>query len=266
MMRAIAVTVLLAIGAAEAAADHRAAPQDTPIFMPAHEALLKKARDGTIDVYFVGDSITRRWHGTDYPAHKANWEANFFGWNAANFGWGADTTHNVLWRMTHGELDGVEPKVIVLMIGTNNLSSLPPEGSEGAAAAEAAKVEEVVGGVRAILDVFDQKAPDARVVLVGVMPRNAGGRPTMKPTIDEINVRLAKFADGERIRFLNVNSKLADEEGLFLDGVCEDGVHLSTKGYQIWADQLKPIFTEWLGPPAKVDNAPPATGVPQVAE
>src|SRR6059036_2987416 len=81
----------------------------------AHEQLLAKAKRGGIDVYFEGDSIVRRWGATDYPDLLANWTQNFFGWNAADFGWGADTTENILWRLTHGELDDVRPKVIVLL-------------------------------------------------------------------------------------------------------------------------------------------------------
>ena len=73
----------------------------------AHEQLLEKARKGGIDVYFLGDSITRRWGATDYPEFLANWNTNFFGWNAANFGWGADQIENILWRVENGELDGV---------------------------------------------------------------------------------------------------------------------------------------------------------------
>ena len=81
----------------------------------AHKILLGKARRGGIDLYFVGDSITRRWDGTDYPEFVANWNKNFFGWNAADFGWGGDTTQNILWRLENGELDGVNPKVIVIL-------------------------------------------------------------------------------------------------------------------------------------------------------
>ena len=88
----------------------------------AHAQLLEKARSGRIDVYFAGDSITRRWGATDYPDLLAHWRQTFFGWNAANFGWGGDTTHNILWRLENGELDGVNPKVIVLQAGTNNLA------------------------------------------------------------------------------------------------------------------------------------------------
>lgn len=234
-------------------------PQDNPLFMPAHEALLAKTKQGVIDVYFLGDSITRRWHANDYPAHQENWRQNFTGWNAANFGWGADTTQNALWRITNGELGGVNPKIVVLMIGTNNLGDAPPDD-------EQAKVDEVTGGTQAILDVVREKAPQARIVLMGITPRNANGSPAIMPTIDKINARLAALADGERIVFLNINDRLADENGKLFDGVTNDGLHLSNQGYQIWADALKPLFTEWLGPPASEDNAPPPTGIPNVGQ
>src|ERR1051326_1702141 len=105
----------------------QAPPADKPVARTdrnsqiAHEQLLAKARHGGIDLYFLGDSITRRWGATDYPEFLANWKQNFYGWNAANFGWGGDTTQNVLWRLENGELDGVNPKIIVLLIGTNNV-------------------------------------------------------------------------------------------------------------------------------------------------
>ena len=77
----------------------------------AHAQLLEKARKGGIDIYFEGDSITRRWGASD-PAYKenlANWTSNFFGWNAADFGWGADLIQHILWRLENGELDGCNP-------------------------------------------------------------------------------------------------------------------------------------------------------------
>src|SRR5437016_7371919 len=93
----------------------------------AHEQLLEKAKKGGIDLYFEGDSIIRRWGTSDvkYADFLANWKENFFGWNAANFGWGGDTTANILWRLQNGELDGVNPKVIVLMAGTNDVGNNP---------------------------------------------------------------------------------------------------------------------------------------------
>ena len=97
------------------------APADQPAArtdqnsLTAHTQLLEKAKRGSIDIYFEGDSITRRWGATDYPDFLANWNQNFFGWNAANFGWGADSIQNILWRLNNGELDGVNPKIIVLL-------------------------------------------------------------------------------------------------------------------------------------------------------
>src|SRR6266567_9213164 len=125
----------------------QAAPRTDQNSLLAHSQLLEKARHGDIDIYFEGDSITRRWGATDYPELLANWKQNFFGWNAADFGWGADKTENILWRLENGELEGVNPKVIVLLAGTNNVGhSVPPGGDD-------AKVSDVTSGIQAILKV-----------------------------------------------------------------------------------------------------------------
>ena len=105
-----------------------------PNSLVAHCQLLAKAKQGGIDVYFEGDSITRRWAATDYPALMAHWNQNFFGWNAADFGWGADQTQNILWRLENGELDGVNPRVVVLLTGTNNVGSTSVSGNTEARA------------------------------------------------------------------------------------------------------------------------------------
>ena len=117
---------LLPFALIHAAQADRPVPRTDRNSQIAHEQLLDKARRGRIDVYFAGDSITRRWGATDYPELLANWRQNFFGWNAANFGWGADGVEHMLWRIENGELDGVNPKVVVLMIGTNNVGFAPP--------------------------------------------------------------------------------------------------------------------------------------------
>jgi lysophospholipase L1-like esterase len=225
----------------------------------AHEQLLAKAHAGDIGVYFLGDSITRRWGASDaqYRTLLANWKQNFFGWNAADFGWGGDTTQNILWRVSHGELDDVHPKVIVLMAGTNNLAQAGPVKWNDATAAD------VGNGIRAIVTLCRQKAPGARIVLMGVTPRNDDMG--MMPVINAINVRLAKLADGHRVRYLNINARLADADGMLYDGMTDaDHLHLSVKGYQVWADALKPVLTEWLGPPAATDSAPAPTGDPSL--
>jgi lysophospholipase L1-like esterase len=225
----------------------------------AHEQLRDKARRGGIDVYFEGDSITRRWGTSDaqYREFLENWRRNFFGWNAADFGWGADTVQNVLWRVSNGELDGVRPKVIVLLAGTNNVGNAPREG------VDASVVDDVAGGITAIVAVMRAKAPDATIVLTGVTPRrDRNGGTTLMPTIGAINTRIAGLADGARVRYIDINSRLAGPDGVLVDGMTVDGLHFSVAGYQVWAYALKPIFRELLGPPAATDHAPPPTGDP----
>ncbi len=222
----------------------------------AHEQLVAKAKRGRIDVYFEGDSITRRWGALDYPDLLQNWKANFFGWNAANFGWGADRVENILWRLENGELDNVHPKVIVLLAGTNNVGNrVPPEGIESAAAS-------VTKGLQAVIRVMQAKAPSAVIILMGIFPRN-DNRAVM-PVIDRINGSLAGIADGRKIRYLNINDKLAEPGGKLREGMLNDRdkLHPLLPGYQVWADALKPLLTELLGPPASEDHAPPPTGDP----
>ena len=235
--------------------EHKAIERRDPNSRAAHEQLLAKAKQGQIDVYFQGDSITRRWGALDYPKLLENFTQNFHGWNAGNFAWGGDNTHNILWRLQNGELDGVSPKVVVLQAGTNNL---PWRG-----AANESHVEDVVDGIEAIIAKFQDRTPDATIVLTAVFPRTQNL--ALALTISKINGRLQELAIGERIRFLNINDKLADSTGKLLPGVSSDGLHLEEKGYQIWADSLKPILTEILGPAANEDHAPPATGDPSAA-
>jgi xylan 1,4-beta-xylosidase len=221
----------------------------------AHEQLLAKRTQGRIDVYFVGDSITRRWGATDYPDFLAHWNATFSGWNAGDFGWGADGTQHILWRLQHGELDGVDPKVIVILAGTNNVgSTAAPPGKT------AEKVADVTSGLKAIVDLCRRKAPRATIVLTAIFPRN--DNMAVLPEIEAINANLAKLADGRAVRFLNVNDTLADARGTLFEGMAGDKLHPTLKGYQAWADGLTPILAELLGPRAAADLAPPPTGDP----
>lgn len=222
----------------------------------AHEQLLAKTKQGRIDVYFEGDSITRRWGATDYPQLLENWNKNFFGWNAADFGWGADRIENILWRLENGELDGLNPKVIVLLAGTNNVGKRLP--SSGASSV----IEDVTAGIQAVLRVMQAKAPDATVILMAIFPRN--DNMDVMPEIDAINANLVRLADGPKVRFLNINDQLAGPGGVLHEGMmnANDKLHPTVQGYQVWADALKPLLTELLGPPAKEDHAPPPTGDP----
>ena len=250
--------LLFVIGACAALAQ---TPADRPVSrtdensLIAHQQLLDKAKKGGIDVYFEGDSITRRWGATDYPALLANWKENFLGWNAADFGWGADTIQNILWRLDNGELDGVNPKIIVLLAGTNNVGNIaPPDGPD-------AKAADITRGLQAILQRFQSKAPYSVIVVTAVFPRN--DNIAVMPVIDKVNDNLSKLSDGKKIRYVNLNAKLADPGGKLFEGMMNpDKLHPAVKGYQIWADELRPIFTEILGPPKAEDHAPPPTGDP----
>ena len=240
----------------------RELPADQPVFrrdansLVAHSQLLAKAKQSAIDVYFEGDSITRRWGATDYPELLANWKQNFFGWNAADFGWGADQTQNILWRLENGELDGVNPKVVVLLAGTNNVSDLSAPGDARA------RADDITRGLQAILHVIQEKAPAATIIVMGIFPRN--DNMAFIPLIDSINRSLSEFADGRRVRYLNINDKVAAGDGRLLDGMmnAKDKLHPTVKAYQVWADALRPVLTELLGPPGSVDHAPPPTSDP----
>ena len=262
-LAAAATTLAIGLSAAGAqtAAGAPAPPADRPAprtdqnSITAHQQLLEKARAGGTDVYFIGDSIARRWGATDYPQFLANWKENFFGWNAGDFAWGADRIENILWRLENGELDGVNPKVIVILAGTNNVGARP---------VGAAKVAEITRGLAGVVSLCRQKAPGATIILTAIFPRN--DNMAVMPDITAINANLARLADGKRVRYLDINDKLADQDGKLLDGMMNaDKLHPALKGYQVWADALKPILTEVLGPPASTDHAPPPTGDPSAA-
>jgi lysophospholipase L1-like esterase len=225
-------------------------PRTDPNSHIAHEELLAKRDAGDIDLYFVGDSITRRWGALDYPEMLAHWKQTFHGWNAANFAWGGDRTENILWRLANGELAGVDPKVIVIQAGTNNVGSRPG-GPE--------KVEAITAGIAAIIESCRQRAPDAALVLTAIFPRSDPG---VVAEIDAIDANLARLAREQNIAYIDINDQIAGADGLLLDAMTSDGLHLSKVGYAVWAKALRPVLTRLLGPPAEVDSAPPPTGNP----
>jgi lysophospholipase L1-like esterase len=135
----------------------------------------------------------------------------------------------------------------MLLAGTNNVGA-------------GATAEDVTRGIQEIVRVMQAKAPSAKIVLTAVFPRN--DRMPLVPVIDRVNIDLAKWAEAAKVRFLNVNDKLADKDGKLFEGMTGDRLHPTVKGYQVWADALKPVLTELLGPPAKEDHAPAPTGDP----
>ena len=125
-------------------------------------------------------------------------------------------------------------------------------------------VADIMRGLKAMLNVMQSKAPEAVIIVMGIFPRN--DNMALMPAIDKINTNLSQIADGTKIRYLNINDRLADKNGRLLDGMMNpnDKLHPAIKGYQVWADALKPILRDLLGPPAKEDHAPPPTGNPSV--
>ena len=217
----------------------------------AHAELVRKAGAGVIDVYFIGDSITRRWGALDYPELLANFQEAFFGWNAANFGWGGDRTENILWRLDNGELGGVSPKIFVVQAGTNNLGDFE-SGEE--------RSEAVAAGVEAIVERCRRHAPDALVVVTGLFARR--DRPELNASIAAVNSRLAAYADGRSVRYVDINDRLVDSRGVLREEMSEDGLHLTLAAYRVWSAALQPILAERLGARAERDLAPPPTGNP----
>jgi lysophospholipase L1-like esterase len=193
-----------------------------------HEALRERARKGGVDVLFLGDSITQGWEGNG----KEVWRKRFEPLRAANFGIGGDRTEHVLWRLTGGrELEGLRPRVVVLMIGTNNM--------------RVNSAEEIAGGVTAVVRELNKQLPEAKVLLLGIFPRGAEAHDMFRDKIKEVNKRLAKL-EGRRVRFLDVGDKFLDKEGNLPKEVMPDALHLSAKGYAIWADAIEPALTEML--------------------
>jgi lysophospholipase L1-like esterase len=132
----------------------------------------------------------------------------------------------------------------------------------GAQPGDAAKVAEITRGLTAILNICREKAPQATIILTAIFPRN--DNMAVMPNIDQINANIARLADGRKVRYLDVNGKLADRDGRLFDGMMNerDHLHPTLRGYQVWADGLTPLFRELLGPPASTDHAPPPMGDP----
>jgi lysophospholipase L1-like esterase len=140
------------------------------------------------------------------------------------------------------------------MAGTNNVGRAAPLGDSQS------RADAVVRGVTAIVGEVRRRAPKATLVITGITPRNDNIQ--VMPIINAANSGLARLADGKAVRYVNINTQLADAENNLIVGTTYDGLHLTPKAYQIWADALKPIFTEILGPAASVDKAPSPSGDP----
>jgi lysophospholipase L1-like esterase len=205
------------------------APRDQN-WLKRHEGFVAIAEKGDVDLLFLGDSITDAWRTKPI---QPIWEKHFGGLKPANFGIGGDRTQHVLWRITNGELDGIKPRVVVLMIGTNNT------GNDSAA--------QIAEGVEAIVKTIRTKSPATKVLLLAVFPRGPQPGTPVRAKIDEINKTISKLDDGASVRYLDIGKKFLQDDGTLTKDIMPDFLHLSPRGYEIWAEAITPLLKEMLG-------------------
>lgn len=188
-----------------------------------HEEKIAETKAGGGEIIFLGDSITQGWEA----AGKTAWEKHFAPRKAANYGFGGDSTQHVLWRVRNGEFDGLSPKAIVLLIGTNNArhGDFTPE--------------QIAAGIRAILDALAEKCPRAKVLLLGILPRGADPADPLRRKCDAVNALLPALADGQRVHFANLNATFLTSDGTLTHELAPDLLHLSPTGYALFAEALQ---------------------------
>jgi lysophospholipase L1-like esterase len=208
-------------------------PRD-PKWVKRHEEFVKIAQAGGVDLLFLGDSITDFWRNRGAKV----WNSYYGGRHAANFGISGDRTEHVLWRIDQGELDGIKPKVVVLMIGTNNTGKEKdgkPRSSNG----------ETIQGVQAVVARIREKLPDTKILLLAIFPRGTFDNP-QRAQVALINTVIAKLDDGNMVRFLDIGPKFLESDGTLPTSIMPDLLHPNAHGYQIWADAIEPTLAEML--------------------
>jgi lysophospholipase L1-like esterase len=202
-----------------------------------HDAFVEIAKQGgPIDLLLEGDSITDWWVQT--PEKKAVFDKYFGAWKTANFAIAGDTTNGVLWGLRNGEGQGIQPKTIMLMIGTNNTGS---NNNENSASAEA--IAEGIGA-----DVLELRTdfPNAKILLLAIFPRGLPDDP-VREKINQINKLISKLDDGKNIFYMDIGPKFLDAKGAFLEGAFQaDNLHPAPAGYEIWGAAVKGRLTELM--------------------
>jgi lysophospholipase L1-like esterase len=209
-------------------------------FVQFHESFLKRGKEGPIGVLFLGDSITEGWRSVPHI-----WEHYFGKYQPANFGYSGDQTQNVIWRLENGELEGITPKVVVLMIGTNNSGQHTGD--------------QIVDGIKKIIEITRAKIPGVKFLLLAIFPRdsrrNRDGLITEAEITDtgrrvaannRANELLARLDDGANIRFLNINPVFLGKDGRIPWTIMPDQLHLTPAGYQLWADAIDKPLAEMM--------------------
>ena len=221
-----------ASGAVTATAPRAATPvpkTDKEGWREQHDQLVAQARKGNIDLLFVGDSLTKCWSREG----REVWTAHFGKLHAANFGISGDCTQHVLWRLQNGELDPVQPKALVLLIGTNNIT-------------EGDSPEDVAQAIRAILQEIRNRSPGTRLLLLGILPRRELASHRDRETIRAINSLISRLHDGDHVTYLDFGGKLLQPDGGLTKDVTKDFCHLTAKGYEIFTEAIQPVVESLL--------------------
>lgn len=193
-------------------------------FWPTHLRNVERRKAGKIDLVFLGDSITQGWPGDIFGKYYGKL-------NAVNFGCVGDKIQNLLMRLEgdDGELKGTTPKVVVLLIGINNMGDNTPA--------------EIAYGIDNMVKRLTRECPKAKILVLGILPTRYGSSDKMKAT----NKLIAKLDDGKSVRFFDMGPKFMDNDGKALEGVHSDGIYLTRKGYEIWAETMNPLLMEMMG-------------------
>ena len=195
-----------------------------------HEAVKARVKEGNVDLIMIGDSITHGWEN----AGKVIWDQDYAPRNAVNMGFSGDRTQHVLWRLDHGEIDGISPKLAVIMIGTNNSN-----GNDNTA-------EEIADGIIAIVQTLRTELPGTKILLLAIFPRGPEPSPQREKNARASELA-AKIADGEMIHYLDIGSEFLEPDGTLPKDIMPDFLHPNAKGYAIWAEAMEEKVAELMG-------------------
>jgi beta-glucosidase len=200
-----------------------------------HEGFVEIAKKGGVDLLFIGDSITDFWRNRGSNV----WAKYYAPRNAANFGISGDRTQHVLWRLENGELEGIKPKVVVLMIGTNNT------GKERNGEQIRNTPPEVVEGVTAVVRKLRDALSETRILLLAIFPRADGGA-EQQAQVDAINKEIIKLGEDRMVTFLDIGRHFVESDGALSREAMPDRLHPGEKGYEIWAKAMETTLVEML--------------------
>jgi lysophospholipase L1-like esterase len=237
-------SLLFTVAFAQLHADENYAIQ--PVLHPGtearHESFNVISKKGEAQLVFLGDSITHGWE----KGGKEVWDKYWAPLNAANFGIGGDRTEHVLWRLDHGNFDGLKPKEIVIMIGTNNTGHQGRPQKELNDAVYQCSAQQTADGVKAIIGKLQAKCPDAKILLLAIFPRGATPEDKFRKQNEETNAIIKGFADNKKVFFMDINSKFLGADGTLSKEIMPDLLHPNAKGYEIWAEAIEPKVKELL--------------------